>query len=524
MPVTARVQQSTGTPPANPTAQTGAPIPGTPASPSSLLDLLQRYPRFGKIDTAGKQYIETLTQQLKSAGLNIKMLVLNKFEMALVYNSNNEGIALIFHDTKQYTENFPTTDRAGEIHAQAGVYGITVVSAMVVTTADYARVNQMAFKLIQNLNPTHRGLAMQFEAAMFANVPLVIDGDLNTVRDYFAQRHPHAVLPRIDCGFVVSMLTPSKTVSLSLDEQRGMDSTPIAAVGAYTEFVMEPSGADPKFRPIVTLNVIDSDYPSLNLLGMLIPLAADVLVLRQRYLSAYSFEPGVMNLGNLVMDPATKKPVHVNSPGVRDQFVSKFCLPPIMAINVTDGMSRILGLDMLLSQESNDAVSSAIAKFLGVSLAKDAPMLRLGVCPEYSGIVRIGDQMFDSHVVDYCYLVGSGKPQGELSMFLNKSGDPKVRIGAISQMVNGTQVLYTTRQVALNGGFVSAIGPMLQRAGFQARYINMGSLYDSTIQAWLQPSAGEIQPGLNFAGGNAFTPFQNFLQPTFGNPGMFRQP
>lgn len=513
MPASVRPATPTPITPSDTTMGATATV-GGPAVPTDLFDLLSTVPAAGNLDPDGLRYCEQLTEMIKPAGLQTKRLVLNRFEVLLVHNSQNDAIALMLEASKSITETAPTTDRAPEIIQQAALHGLQVISGMVVTQADYARLRQMASTLVRFLGPKNLEVANYFTAAAFSGKNLLVDGDVNAVRNYIAARWPHAVMPRIDCGFIMAVQRPSKTVSLSQVGRQEMDTTEIAAVGAYTDFTVEMVNLEMKFRPIITLSVIHSDWPSARLLGCILPLAADTLKNRQRYMSAFSFDVGPMNLGNLLLDQSTKAPLRIDNPMARDQFLNKFVLDPFIAINITDGQCRIPYLDTLLLPADVSRVGDAIGQFLKTTVNK--AMMTAGVFPEYSGTVRIGEQVVDSHCVDYMYLVSCGKPQGELTQFLNKTTDPRERMAAIQQHVTSAQTLYVTRQAVLSGPFVGSIGPLLQESGFAARYVNMGSVLDGSLSAFLQPNAATIPANTFTFVGGINNPFAGYQLPNFG--------
>jgi hypothetical protein len=244
----------------------------------------------------------------------------------------------------------------------------------------------------------------------------------------------------------------------------------------------------------------------LQMLGMILPVAAEVLIMQNRWQAPYGFGADSTNLGNLFQN-GEGKPHVVTTPADRDNLIRQYFTSPYLAINVTDGRARIPGLDSLV-MDQNNAVISAVARFLNMGQKESlAPVAENW--PEFTGIVTRGQQSVDSHVFDYLYMIKSGVSQDQCSKFLHKSMDPRVRLAGIAEFVESVTALYSNRQIVLNGAFVSVIGAALQ-GQIRMRFINAGNTFDSGLNGLVASGAGVMSGySLQSQGINQFGRFNN---------------
>lgn len=495
--------------PGAPPAPTSTPPPvGGPAVPTSLFEIMMKVQPSTKLDTEGAAYVKQLKDMLlEMHGLKTTLMVLPYFEAVLVYNSENDGMALIMQETVTRLDSTPATDRAPELVARAAAEDVRLGGSIVVTKKDYQCIRKLVHYLSLILRPDLRREVGSINVSLLANAQLVVNADVGAVREFVQSRSPHNTIGRIDCGFVVSLQTKSKDNALTQVDQQRVDEQPLFAVGAYTEFLVHPTPGGDKYVPIVTINEIATDFPSLPMLGMILPVAAEVLIIQNRWQAPYGFGADSTNLGNLFQD-AEGRPHVVNTPADRDNLIRQYFLGAYLAINVTDGRARIPGLDQLVAVNDNTVVA-AVSRFLNQSVPVGVGALVAENWPEFTGIATRGSAEVDSHMFDYLYMIKNGVPQAQCAKFLHKSLDPRVRLQNISEFVEAVTPLYSNRQIVLNGAFVSGVGLSLQGA-LKMRFINAGNTFDNGINGLIASGAGNLSGfSLQTAGSNPFAMYNN---------------
>jgi hypothetical protein len=402
---------------------------------------------------------------------------------------------------------------------------IHFLNGILVSSVDYTKATQMAKHLINTFttatNPDYDVSLAQFTGNN--SLEFVIDFDRSRVLNFISDNTPHAVLPRVDEGFVVSFKKQRDRGSLRT--MQGIDDTvPFMAVGWFTEFIMRQAPDSTwKFMPIARISSITTTTPVNGIELFALACAADVIINRRRWLVPYSsFRANELNLGNFFPDPNGGKSLYfTKNIQERDAIVGTHMLAPTLALDITEGQARIPGLIYYAGNDTNNAerLRNRIRKFLGIPIDQAiAPSWT--ITKEYIGTYIGKDGIpHDSRDVDYLNLV---KTAGGLSEDFKKllvwHEAPHTRTQIVSDNVKSFRSMHENQITIMNNSFIATLLQIVQN-NVKLSYSSVQSTEIPTdalmAQIDLYTRMGGFTP-LSNGGGAWRDPYAQFNRPYYG--------
>lgn len=445
------------------------PINNTPAGAMSMFDILQGMKSSSKLDAAAIAYIDNLAKVFSDGkeGITAVPVSTSKVEArAFIHDASKYAINLIFSKSHQTLDMTPAALRAIEVkdallaqHPEA-----RIVQTIVVTEEDYALAGNMAAYISNCFKTLSGGAASTITVDALREFKISIVTNIDAVRAYVRQVSPHAVPARDDIGILLCIETQKKNINgFSEPEQ-----IPFMAVTGYTR-IMNPQDAATgvKFVPIPTITDVVSSIPNQSLLAMALPLAADAFICQSLWCRPYAtFRAGQPNLGNLIMDPNTKKPCFTNSAEEFHAFIRNYMVNPYLAIDITEGRARPIGIDNLLVNPAS--VMNSIRAFLTSSNQANnvvtVPTADVGLMTfaNYTGTYMEKGQIKDTRCVDYLELAAKVTDHKQIDHLLLQPNQPQVKIEAVRGIFpEATKSLYVTTTVVLNAPVVATMSQAL---------------------------------------------------------------
>lgn len=467
----------------------------------SLFDILTTMKSSSKLDTAALDYIDEIDRIFNDSHEHITSLPVatDKIEArAYIHEASRYAIVLLFAETHQTLDMTPPAARVASVidALKARDNSVQVIQSIVVTKEDYPLAAKMAAFLINAFQTLGGGIATNLTVDTLRGIKISVITAIDKVRQYVRDVSPHAVNDRDDIGVLLCLEVPSKNNN---GFQREIELKPFLAITGYTR-VMNPQDAvtGSRFVPIPTITNVISSIPNAALLAMALPMAADAFIIQNLWIRPYTtFRSGCPNLGNLITDPASKKPLFTDTNETFHSFINQYMTLPFLAIDVTEGRARPLGIDALVDDPAR--VLNNIRSFF------NAPALDFGVrngqlmlFTNYTGSYLDNGAIKDTRYVDYLELACKVTNHKEIEDLLLQPNQPQVRIERIRGIYpENTKSLYTTTTVVLDA---NAIGCMNK------------AVHDNQIQLkYDMPASGNVNLSqfMNVAGGNAYAGFQS---------------
>ena len=492
-------------------------IPNTAAAPIgatssgkvlSLNDILLGMKSCSKLDSAALNYVDEINRIFADGNQHITSFPVStdKIEARCFMDETTKtAVNILFAETHQSLDLTPPAARSKEVMdaAIAIKNEAKVVQSIVVNKDDYGLAGNMAAFLSNAFKTVGSGAAANLSAANFKNVKISAITNIEMVRSYIRQISPHATPSRDDIGVLLCIEVPTQNVINGRIEN---EQKPFMALTGYTR-VMNPQDANTgiKFVPIPTITDIVTSIPNPNLLAMALPLAADAFIVQALWTRPYTtFRSGMPNLGNLIQDAASKKPLFVDSNEAFHTFIRTYMTNPYLAIDITEGRARALGIDALIGNPAG--VMNNIKNFFGADAAIDLtsrnPILMM--FQNYTGTYLDKGVVKDTRCVDYLEMASKFTDHKQISHLLLQPNQPQMRIEAVRGIFpDATKSLYITTTVILDAFAISNMAQAVGAAGIAPQYD--------------MPSSGNYQINfLGIQGANAFTGFSQ------GNMGFGR--
>ena len=246
------------------------------------LFLAQTFSR-GSITPQILEYIEKTEEELKrilSTALRTESAKYRRVELrdpmgaqAFVVENNGTQYAsiIIFSDIlTAYEGNLPASMRnlpaLNSLKAEIG--DVYLLNTYVIRTEDLGRSEKMASALAMDLAPVINP-ELNIPLALLGSggqLEFTVDTRLESVRQMADRLSPHALTPRIDMGFVVSMRMPRDRNNTYAGQVLSDNVVPFLVVGAYTEVTGPYQDATnrQKFVPAIRRPVIYSTIQTLS--------------------------------------------------------------------------------------------------------------------------------------------------------------------------------------------------------------------------------------------------------------------
>lgn len=461
-----------------------APIPQAPGYDSNNGDVFNLFNAIGATQNLGAQiedYIKELRTRFEVADIvrdfgKIEIVRLNEPNGAHLVTLDDRSIILLFSEMLNADlQNFsPLSDQAvwaaQSMQQSSALQKYKIVNTQVIQPCDYVRVDQMARYLRMTL-VAGKSEFRNVQARTINSCAYVVDPDVNVARRFIERINPSAVMPRTDIGFTVLARRPRRqSVQGPRGPQNNSELFELAAVGGYVEILtaQDPVSRQHKYLPMIHITSIASDLQLPFVIPMCLAIAADQLLASGRWLQPFmSFQKGRPNLGQLF--PDTKDPSKLwftSKPSDIEELRQRHFMPPMLALDVTDGLARNPNLEAYGYAPHADRVYDHIQDFFGSTVS-----LNRGVAPydlrgmDFVGVY--GDQkgtLVDSRCMDYLSLVAEGASDMETNSLLQYFRDPQVRARVVSNKTAGSfKSLYRNNVAVLSPILLSTLAAAVQQ-------------------------------------------------------------
>lgn len=357
-----------------------------------------------------------LTEMLGAARAEYRRIELSDPSGAQAYVVNVDGVQsasiVIFSDIlPPYENHLPVSMRnvpaLQSLKAEIGDVGL--INTYVIRSTDLDRADRMAAVLLTDLAPAI-DVNLNIPIRMMGgdgNVEFAVDTRLDSVRAMVDRMSPHALMPRMDMGFTVTMRLPRDRNMAVAGQNLAQDSVPFLVVGAYTE-VLGPypdSTGRPRFVPAIRRTAIYSSIPNLSSLLIAEVLSTEYFVRRGMWKRYYTrFAKGSPNLGQMMPDPNNPNELwFAKDMAEMETFINENFMPPMMLAEVVEGHYRIPDIALYSGRaEDYQSILTAAAAMFGVPTPTQVPPPAACVGVEYVGSFGLpGGEQRDTRSVTY---------------------------------------------------------------------------------------------------------------------------
>jgi hypothetical protein len=422
-----------------------------------------------------EEYIRALHMQCidKEPKLKSMSIRTTNYEALVVHNTDTKkAIALLFGETYESFSDVPITYLLGDQNEtgllsqmKAHVPGFSLVHAVVVSPEDYIRTKQMASYLTNTLVQREKAEELGVEAFRAAN--LVVDTNIDRVRQFFDKTSPHSLPARCDIGFVLALQTPYTQNRHMAPE---MQERPFLAVGGFVEVVRVPaamaSQGNPAYygvtaqnefvyKPVVRITELQTQIYSTFVLPLAIAIMADAFIGKFRWMTAFGFGEGKPNLGNVLIDQGKGKAstYFVTQQAEQSELLQKYYrLPPDLAIDVLEGRATHPAVNNLVRSEAFPAIANKISSLTGG--AQIFQNVTKASWPISEGSVVWANKKTDSRQVDYFNMACNSKDASPFMPLLDKSTE---RVANVRNILGSMEVTYGGYECVLHPEFVNTV-------------------------------------------------------------------
>lgn len=351
-----------------------------------------------------------------------------------------------------------------------------LLQSIVVRKEDYAKADNMAAFIMNSINSCVKGDTLNIESLRNERFSVITRKE--AVDDWTAKNSPHAVPARNDIGILLCIDVPTGTVNRF--NQPEIDQQPFMAITGYTRILSPEDTGAGKFIPVAVITDVICKIPNQNLMALALSVATDAFIMQSLWSRPYaSFaQKDQPNLGNLYTDPKTQQPYNIQSVDEFHRFVNESLIKPFLAVDITEGRARPVGIDAMIYQDKRGEFVSSLQAFLGNGVYGGFGPEILGrdvavwMCRNFTGVYQENGVAKDTRWVDYLRL--APKMQNALSTIrplLRQSNLPEGHIGEVKKIfTDGVENLYTTTTVVLDSKLAIAIATILNQAGVKLNY------------------------------------------------------
>ena len=439
----------------------------------SLLDIINNMKSSSRLDAAALDYIDEIDRIFKDGHEPISSLPIatDKIEArAYIHEPSRYAIVLLFAESHQAIDMTPPAARVNSVieALAARKSDVMVVQSIVVCKEDYVLASKMAAFISNAFQTVSGGIATHLNVDNLKNIRISVVTAIDKVRDYVRSVSPHAVPDRDDIGIMLCLEVENKKTGF----QREVELRPFLAITGYTK-VMNPqdSGTGTKFVPIPTITNVISSIPNSALLSMALPMAADAFIIQGLWVRPYaSFRTGCPNLGNLIVDPTSKKPLFTDTNEAFHMFTTQYMTAPFLAIDVTEGRARPLGIDSLVTNPER-VMNNIRAFFNAPNIEFGQNNGRLMMFSNYTGSYVDAGSVKDTRYVDYLELACKMTNHKEIEDLLMQPNQPHVRIERVRSIyTENTKSLYITTTVVLDANAIGCMHQAINKNEIKLQY------------------------------------------------------
>lgn len=440
-----------------------------PAEAKTVVEYIGLTARASKLHKDGEEFMSNLQSEIEKNKIDISVekIMGDNYE-ARVITHNGNAVVLIFHETfvRRDMSHIPSVSVTKDIIRKLEIAGgAKVVQVLVIFKDQYEKFENVAVAITNtflSVDGAFKNVAIQdFNASGELHVSLNLKEVLQ-----FAETTTGSPVSHADTGLLIyaKRRDPNKS---GYGTDNDMICEPIGAVVGYTDLkrvAADAFNASFKIDPTFVITGVYSPIRTKEMAMFLISAAADVFIGRSMWLNAFSnFGEGEKNLGNLFINPSTKKPFSCKNIQERTLLIQQhFTSPtPLLAIDLQEGADQFPGLKDLIADP--EGIKAAIATFTGGECAKQFDIVQ-GEAIQYDGLVDTPKGKIDTRAVDFLYLVdpkGANVSHDRAAAFLDypDPNDPRAiekKAAQLEEFYNASKIelAYNTHRVFFNPDWV----------------------------------------------------------------------
>ena len=459
----------------------------------------------------GREYHETLRKALedKSWGtFAIKTIRLtDPSESYLFYDASKRiGVIVVYLETQYNTDH---DDSLVRLYGKArttvsGMFNadkqISVMNVIGIYPEDYDKIGAMIADVKNTFISESDSEFQDLTVSDIKDMNFSINPNLEKVKSFIRNISPHGIMPAMDFGFTIDIMMPKQQNQYfvtGFNQKAQYETKTIAAIVAKTNFLCNapggmPGGFNPMggmgyganmqyFLPVITITDIISAIKSPELLPLFLTLAQQTFIATGLWKEPFKNfgVKGAINIGNLLENQQTHQLLEMSSSPDVEAFIATYCRPPIMALAVTEGRSRILGMEWLSDKQLCQGAIDAFNNFLdaGSQITIDPVVMRYA---EYTGTCSINGEMVDSRYVDYLHIVADNPNEApNLKPLLMLTSNPMDRAKMIRNISSDYKTKYITMNCALKAEVLNTM------AGFISSNIRVQMDSANNAQNWI---------------------------------------
>ena len=443
----------------------------------------------------GREYHETLRRALedKSWGkLSIKTIRLtDPAESYLFYDSAASlGIIVVYLESQFESDH---EDSLVRLYGKARntVFSmfegkanpINILNVIGIAPEDYDKIGAMIADVKNTFISEYDTSFHDLSVNSIKDMNFSINPNLEKVKSFIRNISPHGIPAAMEYGFTVDIMMPKQNNQYfvtGFNQKRDYETKTIAAIVAKTNFLCNAPGGVPGsfnpmggmgygnmqcFLPVITITDIVSSIKSPELLPLYLTLA------QQAFISTgFWKEPfknfgvkGATNIGNLLENQQTHQLLEMSSSADVEAFIATYCRTPIMALAVTEGRSRILGMEWMSDAKLANNAIDIFNNFTdsGSLITQDPVVMRYA---EYTGTCSINGEMVDSRYVDYLHIVADNPNEApNLRPLLMLNSNPMDRAKMVRNISSDYKTKYITMNCALKADALNLMGGIISR-------------------------------------------------------------
>ena len=353
---------------------------------------------------------------------------------------------------------------------------VRLLQTIVVRKEDYTKADNMAAFIMNAINSCLKSDVLNIESLRNERFSVITRKE--AVDDWVAKNSPHAVPARNDIGILLCL--DVQTGTMNRFNQPEIDQQLFMAITGYTRILSPEDTGAGKFIPVATITDVICKIPNQYLMALALSVATDAFIMQSLWSRPYaSFaQKDQPNIGNLYTDPKTQAPYAIQSVDEFHRFVNESLLKPFLAVDITEGRARPVGIDALIYQDKRGEFVNSLQTFLGNGvygmfspeiLGRD---IAVWMCRNYTGVYQENGVAKDTRWVDYLRLVPKmANGLNKIRPLLRQPNVPEGRIAQVKDIfTEGVENLYTTTTVVIDSKLAVAIAMILNAAGVKLNY------------------------------------------------------
>lgn len=381
------------------------------------------------ISEKGIEYFNRIRKDLEDTtwGHTISTTTLNEPNNAWMFTDVKHNVCMIMI----INENFSTSDsdesrmsmfNAARSAARAINSTVDIMNVIVVYPEDYDKVATMSIDIknsfLSETDPDFNRITLKsLEGTNF-----VVSTNRESVLSFVNQISPHGVHPDFQYGFTINMVTRVEQQKFDVSNKKEYRTQPIIAVTGRTRVLTLGSGvvrpnssifgmqAAPSFLPFSEITGVFTTIKRPEMMALVLAVAQQVFINNDMWQVPFMnfASKNHLDLGNLFQNEDGTLQTFNQETIVREAIM-RFFHRPYLTINITEGRSRVRGLEWLASPEHNASIAGIFNDFFRPCYGQNVldPNIDMAIkrFPEFIGTIMDEGELKDSRYIDFLRVV-----------------------------------------------------------------------------------------------------------------------